>query len=195
MQVGLPRVAGQQRRLGPGAAGRYPAGPARLGVAVRPPPVPLRLADAQGPSRVIDSASFSPDGSRIVTAAGTGRSGSGTRRPERSRSTLQGHTGASCRSASFSPDGTRVVTGGRGPDGEGVGREDRDGVCSPSRGTPVAGEFGVVQSGRVSRIVTGSRRQDGQGLGREDRGRTPDPQRAHHRRHVRDRSAPTGRGS
>ena len=48
--------------------------------------------------------------------------------------TLKGHTGG-VDSASFSPDGSRIVTGESGPDGEGVGREDRGRDSSPSRGT------------------------------------------------------------
>ncbi len=72
------------------------------------------LLTLQGHAAQVSSASFSPDGSRVVTASGDSTAkiwdaGSGTL-----ALTLKGHA-AQVYSASFSPDGLRVVTGS--PDG------------------------------------------------------------------------------
>ena len=58
----------------------------------------------------VRSASFSPDGTRIVTGSGTRRRRCGTRETGAEVLTLKGHTGR-VNSASFSADGTRIVTG------------------------------------------------------------------------------------
>ena len=60
---------------------------------------------------MVVSASFSPDGTRVVTA-GTDRTAKvWDAATETTPLTLKGHT-AAVLSASFSPDGTRIVTGG-----------------------------------------------------------------------------------
>ena len=64
----------------------------------------------KGHTGAVTSASFSPDGSRVVTASGdqTAKVWDATSGAE--VLTLKGHTGA-VTSASFSPDGSRIVTG------------------------------------------------------------------------------------
>ena len=57
----------------------------------------------------MQSAAFSPDGKRVVTASATIPRGCGTRDSGKEIAVLKGHTGAVW-SAAFSPDGKRVVT-------------------------------------------------------------------------------------
>ena len=71
----------------------------------------LTLKGHTGPVR---SASFSPDGSRVVTASEDKTAKAWDARTGAELLTLKGHTGL-VRSASFSPDGSRVLT--RGQDG------------------------------------------------------------------------------
>jgi tetratricopeptide (TPR) repeat protein len=59
--------------------------------------------------RPVSSASFSPDGTRIVTASQDGTARVWDAKTGAEALTLQGHTGW-VQSASFSPDGTRIVT-------------------------------------------------------------------------------------
>ena len=58
----------------------------------------------------VTSASFSPDGSRIVTGSGDKTAKVWDAQSGAEVLTLKGHTGA-VTSASFSPDGSRIVTG------------------------------------------------------------------------------------
>ena len=57
------------------------------------------------------SASFSPDGTRVVTASQDGTAKVWDAKTGTEALTLKGHTGW-VGSASFSPDGTRIVTAG-----------------------------------------------------------------------------------
>ena len=57
----------------------------------------------------VQTAAFSPDGKRVVTASVTRRRGCGTPTPAEPLATLQGPHGLG-HSAAFSPDGKRVVT-------------------------------------------------------------------------------------
>ena len=66
---------------------------------------------------IVYSASFSPDGSRVVTAGSDRTAQVWDARTGLLLLTLRGHTGP-VGSASFSPDGMRVVTGG----GDGTAR-------------------------------------------------------------------------
>ena len=50
---GPPGVAGEQRRRHPGLARQHPSRPSRVGVALRPSPLPFRLADPQGAHRCV----------------------------------------------------------------------------------------------------------------------------------------------
>ena len=97
------------------------------------------------------SASFSPDGSRIVTGSQDKTAKVWDAKTGAEVLTLKGHTGGSV-SASFSPDG-RVVTAaaspGVGPDGEGVGREDGAEILTLKGHTGI-GVVGVVQPGRLA---------------------------------------------
>ena len=69
------------------------------------------LLDLKGHTVGVTSASFSPDGTRIVTGSwDDGRRRCGTRGREPPCSNSRG-TRTGCMSASFSPDGTRIVTG------------------------------------------------------------------------------------
>ena len=141
----------------------------------------------------VSSASFSPDGSRIVTGSrrqdgeGLGRARAAPR-SSRSRGTPDAVS-----SASFSPDGSRIVTGEWGQDGEGLGRAER--CRGPhAQGAHRSRHFGVVQprrvAGRHRRVRTRRRRSGTPGaVPRSSRSRgTPIAS-------VRRRSAPTGRGS
>ena len=93
-------------------------------------------------------ASFSPDGSRIVTASGDRTANVWDARTGAVVLTLKGHADA-VHSASFSPDGSRIVTAEARPDGEGLGRQDR--CCGPhAQGAHQLGLVGVVQPGRVA---------------------------------------------
>ena len=64
----------------------------------------------QGAHRCRPSASFSPDGSRIVTGSGDKTAKVWDAKSGAEVLTLKGHTGG-VTSASFSPDGSRIVTG------------------------------------------------------------------------------------
>ena len=67
------------------------------------------IAALRGHEGRVQSAAFSPDGARIVTASGTARPVSGTP-PPAPRSPPCAGTRIGVRSAAFSPDGARIVT-------------------------------------------------------------------------------------
>jgi WD40 repeat protein len=67
------------------------------------------LLELKGHTAPVFSASFSPDGSRIVTVGGDATAKVWDARTSAELLTLKGHTGL-VRSASFSPDGSRIVT-------------------------------------------------------------------------------------
>ena len=69
------------------------------------------LMTLRGHTAPVYSASFSPDGSRIVTAGNDKTAKVWDARSGGEALTLKGHTGF-VRSAAFSPDGSRIVTGG-----------------------------------------------------------------------------------
>ena len=103
--------------------------------------------------------------------AGTGRSGSGTRRPGQELLALTGHTGG-VMSVAFSPDGQRLASAQRGPDGAGLGRRHAARSCSPSRATP-------ARSMSVAFSPDGTRLASASGTGRSASG-TPPPAGAAH---------------
>ena len=119
----------------------------------------------KGHTMGVRSVSFSPDGSRIVTAKkpdnrrrGSGTPGAASTRPSRP----SGHTpGAWFRRRSA--DGSRVVTAGFGRYGEGLGRREWRPKSSRSRALRRT-HLGVVQPRRVA-VVTqstdGTRRRSG----------------------------------
>ena len=132
---------------------------------------------SRGTPSGVDSASFSPDGSRIVTGSSDRTAKVWDAKTGAELLTLKGHTGG-VSSASFSPDGSRIVTGELRPDGEGVGREDRGRAPHPQGAHRTACcRRRSARTGRGSSPA--SRGQDGEGVGREDRGRAPHPQGAH----------------
>ena len=117
----------------------------------------------------VSSASFSPDGSRIVTASDD-EYGEGVGRQDRRRGpTLKGHTGG-VSSASFSPDGSRIVTAD-------VDKTAK--VWDAKTGAEVLtlkGHTGGVSSACSARTGRGSSppvTTDGEGLGRQELGRGP----------------------
>ncbi|QJW93766.1 WD40 repeat domain-containing serine/threonine protein kinase [Frigoriglobus tundricola] len=67
------------------------------------------LATLKGHTSFVRSASFGPDGTRVVTASEDGTARVWDAATGREQAVLKGHT-SFVRSASFSPDGTRVVT-------------------------------------------------------------------------------------
>jgi tRNA A-37 threonylcarbamoyl transferase component Bud32 len=67
------------------------------------------LLTLKGHTNIVTSASFSPDGTRIVTASGDKTAKVWDAKTGTETFTLKGHTGQ-VRSAAFSPDGTRIVT-------------------------------------------------------------------------------------
>ena len=82
---------------------------------------------------VVNSVSWSPDGTRLATGSRDGTAKVWDAASGRERLTLRGHAGRVL-SVSWSPDGTRLATGSWGRDGEGVGRRRRPRDCSPSTG-------------------------------------------------------------
>ena len=123
------------------------------------------LLTLKGHTASVHSASFSPDGSRLVTGSRDEHGEGLGRRDGAEVLTLKGHTGRSP-TASFSPDGSRIVTGERGQDGEGLGR--RDGRRDPhAQGAHRLCPFGVVQPRRQAHRHR-ELGQDGEGLGRHD---------------------------
>ena len=176
-----------------GLAREHPARPPRLGVALRPSPLPFRPAHPQGAHRLRHFGVVQPrrlaDRHRAVT---TRRRRSGTPGPAPSSSRSRGTPVASSR--------RRSARTGRGSSPRAGTRRRRSGTPRPaprssrSRGTTDRSRSASF-SPDGSRIVTAQRRQDGEGLGRQDRRRGPHPQGAHRWRRSRRRSAPTGRGS
>ena len=93
---------------------------------------------SRGTLRASYSASFSPDGSRVVTASLDRTAKVWDAKSGAEVLTLKGHTD-SVRSASFSPDGSRVVTASR--DGTAKVWDAKSGAeLSHSRGTPVTSD-------------------------------------------------------
>ena len=98
-----------RRRSAPTARGSSP--PVTTGRRRSGTPRRRRGPHAQGAHRIRSrSASFSPDGSRIVTASTDKTAKVWDARTGAEVLTLKGHTGQ-VTSASFSPDGSRIVTG------------------------------------------------------------------------------------
>ena len=102
-----PRGTGQFRRLQPRrVAHRHRVfGQDRAGLGRRDRPAIAVLSGHEGS---VNSAAFSPDGSRIVTALGQDRAGLGRRHRHGDRD-LKRPRGP-VNSAAFSPDGSRIVT-------------------------------------------------------------------------------------
>ncbi len=92
-----------------------------------PGPAPRTLT-LKGHTDRVRSASFSPDGSRIVTASVDRTAKVWDAQTGAEVLTLKGHTGV-VRSASFSPDGSRIVTSGE------------DGTAKVWDATPISREF------------------------------------------------------
>ena len=82
---------------------------------------------------MVNSAVFSPDGSRVVTASRDKTARLWDAKTGAALATLSGHTDV-VNSAVFSPDGGRVVTGSHGQHRATVGRRDRRGCLQRSRG-------------------------------------------------------------
>ncbi len=70
---------------------------------------PMEFATLEGHTGSVQAASFSPDGTRVVTASADKTARIWSVATGEPLATLTGHTG-SVQAASFSPDGTRVVT-------------------------------------------------------------------------------------
>jgi tRNA A-37 threonylcarbamoyl transferase component Bud32 len=112
------------------------------------------LLTLKGHTGHVASASFSPDGSRIVTASGDQTAKVWDAKTGAEALTLKGHTGF-VNSASFSPDGSRIVT---------AGWDQTAKVWDAKTGAEaltLKGHTGVVNSASFSpdgsRIVTASR--------------------------------------
>ena len=156
------RMAGQQHPRHPGLAREHPGRPPRLGVAIRPSPLPFRPAHAQGAHRR-PSASFSPDGSQIVTGSRDHTAKVWDAKSGAELLTLKGHTGR-VTSASFSPDGSRIVTGSEDETAKVWDAKSGAEVLTTQGAPPVAGPFGVIQPRRLAdrhRDVTDGRRRSG----------------------------------
>ena len=80
----------------------------------------------------VQSAAFSPDGSRIVTASWDKTARIWDAATGKEIAVLRGHEGAVC-SAAFSPDGSRIVTASVRQDRPHLGRRDRQGDRGPAR--------------------------------------------------------------
>ena len=167
---GPPGVAGEQRRRHPGLARQHPGRPPRLGVALRPSPLPFRPAHPQGAHR---SGQFGVVQPRRVAGRHrelrTRRRRSGTRGRGAEILTLKGHTD---RRHLGVVQPRRLADRHRelGQDGEGLGRADAAPRSSPSRGTPIAStRRRSARTGRGSspRAATGRRRSGTRGRGAE----------------------------
>ena len=173
---GPPGVAGGQRRRHPGLARQHPARPPRLGVALRPSPLPFRPAHAQGAHGAVWSASFSPDGSRIVTGSRDRTAKVWDARSGAEVLTLKGHTDQR-HFGVVQPDGSRVVTGSE--DKTAKVWDARSGAeVLTLKGHTGQRHVGVVQPRRLADRHR-ELGQDGEGLGRQDRRRAPHAQGAH----------------
>ena len=140
------------------------------------PGVVPRSSHSRGtPARSL-SASFSPDGSRIVTAEWR-RDGEGLGREEWRRGPHTQGAHRSVTSASFSPDGSRIVTAS----GDGTAKvwDAKSGAEVLTLKGHTDRVFSASFSPDGSRIVTGSADTDGEGLGRQDWCRGPHAQGAH----------------
>ena len=116
---------------------------------------PVHTADFVRPQRVV-SASFSPDGTHVVTASSDKTARVWDLRGERPRFVaIEGH-GDELRSASFSPDGTRVATA------------SRDGTARVWRVYPDANELIPLIRASLSRCLSQAQR-DAYGLVTEHR--------------------------
>ena len=157
----------------------------------------LRLCHAdlltlEGHTNGVNSASFSPDGSRIVTGSVDKTAKVWDAKSGAELLTLKGHTSGVI-SASFSADGSRIVTGSY--DKTAKVWDAKSGAELLTLQGHTGGVYSASFSADGSRIVTGSYDTDGEGVGREDRGRTPHPQGTHLASSFRRRSVRTGRGS
>jgi len=115
---------------------------------------PVQIANLAGHTASVWVASFSPDGTRVVTASGDGTARIWNAATSQSIAILRGHTDMVW-AASFSPDDTRVVTASR----DGTAR-----IWSASTGQPIAtltGHRDMVLAASFSpdstRVVTASR--------------------------------------
>ncbi len=150
-----------------------------------------RSSHSRGTPQVVRSASFSPDGSRIVTASGDKTAKVWDAASGAEILTLKGHTDTVF-SASFSPDGSRIVT---------ASRDNTAKVWDATTGAEVLtlkghtmGRFGVVQPRRLAdrdRELRTRRRRSGTPKAAPKSSRSRDTPRRSFRR----RSARTGRGS
>ena len=138
------------------------------------------LLTLKGHTGPVNSASFSPDGSRIVTGSQDRTAKVWDAKSGAEVLTLKGHTGEVA-SASFSPDGSRH----RHREWDKTAK-----VWDAKSGAEVLtlkGHTGQVYSASFSpdgsRIVTAESGQDGEGVGRQDWCRGPHPQGAHRRGH------------
>ncbi|MFO0957797.1 MAG: WD40 repeat domain-containing protein [Isosphaeraceae bacterium] len=111
------------------------------------------LLTLRGHTSLVSSASFSPDGSRVVTASFDGTAKVWDARSGAEILTLNGHTNA-VSSASFSPDGSRVITAG----GDGTARvwDARSGAEALTLNGHTAGVTSASFSPEGSRVVTAS---------------------------------------
>ena len=96
----------------------------------------------------VTSASFSPDGSRIVTASGDRTAKVWDAKSGAEVLTLKGHT-VPVTSASFSPDGARIVTGSQDKTAK-VWDAKSGAEVLTLKGHTGSGQFGVVQPGRLA---------------------------------------------
>ena len=144
-----PRGAGQVRRLQPGRAAGGHRLVGRHGAAVGRAPAGAPLGPPMRHEGAVQSAAFSPDGTRWLTASGrTARRGCGTRPAAPPLGQPMRHEGA-VRSAAFSPDGKRVATASE--DGTARLWDARHRRRRSARPAPRAGGAGPPPSARTGR--------------------------------------------
>ncbi len=107
-----------------------------------------RSSRSRGTPVAVYSASFSPDGSRIVTASQDKTAKVWDAKSGAEVLTLKGHTGA-VHSASFSPDGSRIVTGSDDKTAK-VWDAKSGAEVLTLKGHTGLRHFGVVQPGRLA---------------------------------------------
>ena len=111
---------------------------------------------------VVTSVAYSPDGKTLASGSGDKTVKLWDVKTGKERATLTGHS-EGVDSVAYGPDGKTAGVGGRGQDGQALGREDRQGTGHP-HGPHGSGVLRGVQSGRQD-LGIGELGQDDKAVG------------------------------